>query len=439
MKIGIVFRITKKSDDTLISSLYQIIGYICSPLQKGMRKSVLITGTGIVSAIGMNTQEQYDSLINLRSGYGKIEILETIHRDTLPACEVKLTEEQLCDRIGVAHRSGYTRPALLGIIAVKEALASAQITDIKEVRTGLISSSTVGGMREFEASLLSLLDEEKMAAHLPYAHVADMGEHTQRIADYFGFKDYVNTVSTACSSASNAMILGAELIQHGILDRVICGGADVLCRFTLNGFNSLLILDKVHSRPFDATRGGLNLGEAAAYVVLERADIARKGNRKIWAELKGYSNSNDAFHQTASSPDGDGAMLSMQRAMTMAGLQHADIHYINCHGTATENNDLSEALAIQKLFGEDAPPFGSTKPYTGHTLAAAGGVEAIYSLLSMEHGVLFPNLNFQNQMPELKISPIKTLLKDRVITNVLSNSFGFGGSNTSLIFSKVSD
>lgn len=404
-----------------------------------MRKRVLITGTGIVSAIGMNTSAQYDSLIHLRSGFGTIEILETIHSGSIPACEIKLTEQQLCSQIGVASQSGYTRPALLGIIAVKEALASAQITDMKEVRTGLISSSTVGGMREFEASLLNLLDEEKAPQYMAYAHVPDMGEHTQRIADYFGFKDYVNTVSTACSSASNAMILGAELIKHNILDRVICGGSDVLSRFTLNGFNSLLILDKQHSRPFDATRAGLNLGEAAAYVVLEAEEQARKGNRKIWAELKGYSNSNDAFHQTASSPDGDGALLSMQRALTMAGLQNSAIDYINCHGTATENNDLSEALAIQKLFGENAPPFGSTKPYTGHTLAAAGGVEAIYALLSMEYGVIFPNLNFEHQMPELKISPVKDLMKDREVNNVLSNSFGFGGSNTSLIFSKWND
>src|SRR5690606_36090306 len=167
-------------------------------------------------------------------------------------------------------------------------------------------------------------------------------EHTERIADFFGFNGYISTVSTACSSASNAIILGAELIKHGKLDRVICGGSDVLSKFTINGFNSLMILDKAHSRPFDANRNGVNLGEGAAYVVLESEFLAQKSGKRILGELSGYSNSNDAFHQTASSPDGDGALLAMQRAITMAGIQPSDISYINAHGTATENNDLSE-------------------------------------------------------------------------------------------------
>jgi 3-oxoacyl-[acyl-carrier-protein] synthase-1 len=172
-------------------------------------------------------------------------------------------------------------------------------------------------------------------------------------------------------------------------------------------------------------------------VVLESEEMLQKYPRKIWAELTGYSNSNDAYHQTASSPDGDGALLSMQRALDMAGMKTSDIDYINCHGTATENNDLSEALAIQNLFGEHIPLFASTKPYTGHTLAAAGGVEAIFSLLSIDHDVAFPNLNFEEQMPEITITPLKSLTKNITITNILSNSFGFGGSNTSLLFSKT--
>jgi 3-oxoacyl-[acyl-carrier-protein] synthase-1 len=269
-----------------------------------------------------------------------------------------------------------------------------------------------------------------------FAHVVDTGEHAERIADYFGIRDYVNTVSTACSSASNAIILGAELIKHNILDRVICGGSDVLSKFTLNGFNSLMILDKGRMHPFDADRSGVNLGEGAAYVVLESEEMVKLDPKKIWGALTGYSNSNDAFHATASSPDGDGAMLSMQRTLDMAGLQTSDIDYINCHGTATENNDLSEALAIQNLFGSDVPPFASTKPYTGHTLAAAGGVEAIFSLLSIDRGVIFPNMNFVTQMPEVTIRPLTELRKAEV-KHILSNSFGFGGSNTSLLFSKV--
>ena len=400
---------------------------------------IYVTGMGIITSIGLDTDEHLDSLLSLRTGFGKIELLPTVHSDTLPAFEIKLTDSVLCRLAGVPEGEGYSRTALLGIISVKEALRSAQINDIKEARTGLISSTTVGGMREFEAHYPDLLDTGKEGPFMQFAHVVDTGEHAERIADFFGIREYVNTVSTACSSASNAIILGAELIKHGKLDRVICGGSDVLSKFTLNGFNSLMILDKGHSRPFDATRSGVNLGEGAAYIILESGEMVKKHPKKIWGELTGYSNSNDAYHQTASSPDGDGALLSMQRALNMAGLKTSDIHYINCHGTATENNDLSEALAIQNLFGEHIPPFASTKPYTGHTLAAAGGVEAIFSLLSINHDVAFPNLNFANQMPEITITPLKALTKGIPITNILSNSFGFGGSNTSLLFSKVTN
>jgi 3-oxoacyl-[acyl-carrier-protein] synthase-1 len=397
---------------------------------------VFITGMGIMTSIGMNTAEHLDAL---RTGFGRIELLPTIHQDTLPAFEIKVTDSELCRMAGVSEGLGYSRTALLGIITVREALQSAGITDTAEVRTGLISSTTVGGMREFEANYPDLLDTSKDGPFMQYAHVVDTGEHAERIADLFGIRDYVNTVSTACSSASNAIILGAELLKHNKLDRVICGGSDVLSRFTLNGFNSLMILDKGHSKPFDANRQGVNLGEGAAYVVLESEEMLKKHPKKIWGELTGYSNSNDAYHQTASSPDGDGAMLSMQRALDMAGMKTGDIQYINCHGTATENNDLSEALAIQNLFGGHVPLFASTKPYTGHTLAAAGGVETIFSLLSINHDVVFPNLNFETQMPETTIKPLDALKKDFPVTNILSNSFGFGGSNTSLLFSKIAD
>jgi 3-oxoacyl-[acyl-carrier-protein] synthase-1 len=402
-----------------------------------MSKRIFVTGMGIITSIGTTTKENFDSLLNLKSGIGKLELFSSIHADSIPVGEIKLSDAALCKMAGVKENSGYTRTALIALIATKEALASAQISNLKETRTGLISSTTVGGMREFENILSDLTDLTKDGDFRNYAHVTDAGEHTERIADLFGFKDYISTTSTACSSASNAIILGAELIKHGQLDRVVCGGSDVLSKFTLNGFNSLMILDKRTMHPFDATRGGVNLGEGAAYVVIESEDMVQKFNKKPLAELTGYSNSNDAFHQTASSPDGDGALLSMTRALAMAGVKPAEVDYINCHGTATENNDLSEALAIQNLFKEHVPHFSSTKPYTGHTLAAAGSVEAVFAILCIQNKVLFPNLNFENQMPEISITPVKSLLQNVEVKHVLSNSFGFGGSNTSLLFSKV--
>lgn len=402
-----------------------------------MSRKVFITGTGIITSIGKNTNEHLDALLHKRSGIGKLELFPSIHSETIPVGEIKLTDEELCSIAGVQPNSGFTRTALIALIACREALVSATIENIKEARTGLISSTTVGGMREFENILTDLTDLSKDGDFRNYAHVTDAGEHTERVADLFGFKDYVSTTSTACSSASNAIILGAELIKHGVLDRVVCGGSDVLSKFTLNGFNSLMILDKRAMHPFDAQRGGVNLGEGAAFVVLESEEMVAKFNKKPLVELTGYSNSNDAFHQTASSPDGDGALLSMSRAIAMAGVEPKAVDYINCHGTGTENNDLSEALAIQKLFQEHVPYFSSTKPYTGHTLAAAGSVEAVFAILSIQNNVLFPNLNFENQMPEISISPLKELMQNVEVNHVLSNSFGFGGSNTSLLFSKV--
>jgi 3-oxoacyl-[acyl-carrier-protein] synthase-1 len=230
---------------------------------------------------------------------------------------------------------------------------------------------------------------------------------------------------------------GAQLIRHKKLDRVICGGAEALSKFTINGFNSLMILDTEHCRPFDSTRKGLNLGEGAAYIVLESAKEVERSGRKPIAELKGYGNANDAFHQTASSPDGKGAFIAMEQALTMAGIHPGDVNYINAHGTATENNDLSEGLGIQRLFDNRVPDFSSTKPYTGHTLAAAGSVEAIYCIMALQQQMVWPNLNFENQMPELSITPVQQLKRNASLTNVLSNSFGFGGNTSSLLLASV--
>lgn len=402
-----------------------------------MSKKVFITGMGIVSSIGNNVEEHKAALSELKTGFGKVDFFETIYRHELPVFEIKKSAAELGVLAGVDEQNGYSRTALLAIIAVSEALKNAHITDLHSAKTGLLSSTTVGGMREFELLLPDLLNFEKEGTFRNFQHGTDAGEHTERIADLFGFRDYIGTLSTACSSASNAIIHGAELIKHGILDRAICGGSDALSLFTLNGFHSLKILDKVHCRPFDAERSGVNLGEGAAYLVLESEEMIRKSGHKPLAVLSGYSNTNDAFHQTASSPDGSGAIRSMQNALTMACLKPEDLSYINCHGTATENNDLSECMAIQRLFGEYAVPFSSTKPFTGHTLAAAGSVEAVFSILAINESMIFPNLNFKTKMEEINIIPCTELIRNKPIQHVLSNSFGFGGSNTSLIFSKV--
>jgi 3-oxoacyl-(acyl-carrier-protein) synthase len=202
-----------------------------------------------------------------------------------------------------------------------------------------------------------------------------------------------------------------------------------------------MILDKTGCHPFDENRAGLTLGEGAAFLVLESEEVVQKEQKTILAEVSGYGNANDAYHQTASSPEGTGAFMAMSQALAMSGLSPDKIDYINVHGTGTQNNDLSEGIAMERLFADQVPPFSSTKGYTGHTLGAAGAVEAVISILTIQHQVIFPNLHFSTPMKELHIRPVTSIetfhetSSSREIINVLSNSFGFGGNNSAIVLS----
>lgn len=400
-----------------------------------MNEQIVITGMGMISSLGVNVPKNYNSLLTGKTGFGKIEILQTTHRENLPAFEVKSTDAKLRDLAGVQDGTGFTRTSLLSLIAAGEAIQSASLKQGELAQSGFISATTTGGIRELEKYFFEMKDPDKSGAFLQFADTGNPGEHTERVADILGLTKYIATLSTACSSSANSIMLGAQLLKTGKLDRVICGGSEALSCFTINGFNALMILDKGHCRPFDAERKGLNLGEGAAYVVLEREPTARERGAKILATLTGYGNANDAFHQTASSPDGAGALRSMQLAVEMSDLALNDIDYINAHGTATENNDLSEGMAIQKLFLGKPPLVSSTKPFTGHTLATAGSMEAVISILTLLHQVVFPNLNYSSPMPELNFIPETVLRQNIPIKNVLSNSFGFGGNTSTLLLS----
>ena len=221
------------------------------------------------------------------------------------------------------------------------------------------------------------------------------------------------------------------------MDVVVAGGADALTKFTLNGFNTLQILDKEFCQPFDENRRGLNLGEGAGYVVLVSEKIAAGIKDKLYCTLSGYSNANDAHHQTASSPDGAGSYAAMKGALALSGLQTKDISYINLHGTGTFNNDISEGTAIQRLFEPHYPKMSSTKAFTGHTLGASGGIEAVFAALAIKHKIIYPNLRLQTPMQALPFVPERVFQRNAVVDHVLSNSFGFGGNCSSLIFSKL--
>jgi 3-oxoacyl-[acyl-carrier-protein] synthase-1 len=399
-----------------------------------MNKGVAITGMGIISAIGNSVEENFNSLVIGRTGLSSIDNIATVHKDVIKVGEIKKTNLQLTELLGLKADNNFSRTALLGVIAAKQAVANAGITSINQYKTGLVSASSVGGMDMNEKYYRDYFNNRNA---VKYIHSQDIGNVAHKIADELGLKGFVTTISTACSSSANSIMLGARLIKTGRLDRVIVGGTDALAKFTINGFKTLMILSDKENRPFDNDRNGLNLGEAAAYLVLESDDIIRKEGKRIIACISGYGNANDAFHQTASSEYGDGAFLSMQKALHVAGLQPEQIDYINVHGTATVNNDLSEGRAIVNLFGKHSiPDFSSTKPYTGHALAAASAIEAVYSILALQNNVVFPNLNFRKPMYEFDMMP-QTVLKQKSLCHVLSNSFGFGGNCSTLIFSKT--
>ena len=398
-----------------------------------MTKGVAITGMGIISSIGNSVEENYISLIENKIGISRVQNIPTVHADVIKVGEIKKTNKELVAELYLSENNNFSRTAMIGTLAAKQAVENAGITSINEFRTGLISATSVGGMDMTEKYYYKYFENPKL---VKYISCHDGGDVAEKIAEELGLKGLVTTISTACSSAANSIMLGARLIKSGKLDRVIVGGTDALAKFTINGFKTLMILSDDYNKPFDNTRKGLNLGEAAAYLVLESDEMVQKFNKKVLARVSGYVNANDAFHQTASSENGDGAYLAMKKAFEVSGLKPSEIDYINVHGTATPNNDLSEGRALLRIYENGkVPDFSSTKPFTGHTLAAAAAIEAVYSVLAIQNNVVYPNLNFEIPMEEFELQP-QTSLKMKNIEHVLSNSFGFGGNCSTLIFSK---
>ena len=343
-----------------------------------MRK-IYVTGLGVISGIGKGVEENLDSLKAGKHGMGKITLFPTAL--DVPVSEVKQSNEELKKLLSLPSGKTYSRTALLGLWAAQGAARDAEL-DFTSPRIGLISSTSIGGMDASERFYASFREDNRKG-RLRDIISHDCGSSTEMIAAYLGVKGTVTTLSTACSSAANAIMLGARLIRHGLLDAVLVGGTDALC------------------------------------------------------ELSGYANANEAYHQTGSSPDGDGPFLSMSQAIASAGLTAGAIDYINVHGTGTPSNDASEGKAIRRIFDTRIPPFSSVKAFIGHTLGASEGIEAVYSVLSIRHGLIYPNLNFHLSDEESGLIPETVFRSGLPIRHVLSNSFGFGGNNSSLVFSTL--
>ena len=396
-----------------------------------MKDPIVITGAGIVSAVGVGKAATLDALRSARTGVGPVRYLQTAHTE-LPVGEVPLSDDQLKQRLAVTAEPT-TRSALLGMTALDEALVEASLGPSPSQTVAFVNGTTVGGMDKSEEYYLDFLENDTRNA---YIRTHDCGANTELIADRYGLFGQCFTVSTACSSAANAIILGANLLRSGQTQVAVAGGTECLTRFHLNGFNSLMIVDHGQCRPFDEQRAGLNLGEGAAYVVMEHLSSAHRRGAQVLACLAGYGNACDAFHQTASSDNGEGAFLAMRKALAMARLQPADISYVNAHGTGTPNNDLSESHALQRLFGQSLPPVSSTKGMTGHTTSASGAVEAVICLLALLHQVVPVNVGWQHPMAD-GIVPVMDTVPRHALLHAMCNSFGFGGNDSSLILSSL--
>lgn len=394
--------------------------------------NIAITGLGIICAIGNNSQQVLDSLVNRKTGVGMMKYLQSCHTE-LPVGEVKLSDDELKTLLGLPVESLYSRTTLLGAVAVKQAMADAGLSAdmLAGKKVVLISGTTVGGMDVTERILADMREvlqtpNANRPTPIDYVKRHDCGSTTNEIAQVCGLDCEVCTISTACSSAINSIIVGCEMLRSGEADLVIAGGSEALSKFHLNGFNTLHILDTEVCRPFDVTRVGLNLGEGAAFVVLQKDKADGK------AYIGGYGNKCDAFHQTASSDDGEGAYLAMCEALESSGIDKSQIDYINAHGTGTPNNDPSESVALKRIFGDDMPLVSSTKGFTGHTTSASGSIETVICVLAMQNNFVPVSYGF-SLVDEACIHPFEGDDKQHRMDYVICNSFGFGGNDSSLL------
>jgi 3-oxoacyl-[acyl-carrier-protein] synthase II len=392
---------------------------------------VLITGMGVLCATGRNVPEVMD---NLYSGHRTPVISRRVHSDlqeTYPMFEIPPSAvPQGYDEGLESERCG-----LLAIAAAKEAVNDAGLNsdDLKRYRIGICIGTTVGNAMNNESFYADFLHQrfppmDSIKAFLR-SNPADM------MADHFNLECMRQCVANACASGAVAIQQGAEWIKSGLCDIVIAGGSDILCRVIYNGFISLKITDTRPCRPFDRNRQGLNLGEGAGVVILESQAIAHQRKTPPHAILSGYGNCSDAYHISAPKPDGRGLEKAIGFALQQAGLSHQDIAFINAHGTATPENDKVEGTLFSRLFPKT--PFQSTKGYTGHTLGAAGAIEAIVTIEQLKRQRIVASVGFETPDPDFEVDPVT---ENTVIDgeHALSDSVAFGGNNAVLIFQRGS-
>ncbi len=397
---------------------------------------VVITGVGSINALGVGVEVFAESLRAGRSAIRPLSLFDTTGYRTKFAAEVvNLNAPEWLPRNIVRHAS---RSDLLALIAAQQALVSAHLAGVpNRERIGIVLGGTTGGMLGGEEQVRQMLVQGR--SRPARLLVTPASSSTNLIAAHLGCGGPRLTVSTACSSGSNALGIAADWIGAGRAEAVLCGGVDSLCKMTFSGFNALQALDTVPCRPFDRRRAGLTLGEGAAMFVLESRQRASARGAKVWVEFLGYGVSADAHHLTHPSPDGAGAQLALRRALDESGIAPEDVDYVNAHGTATPLNDSMETKALKAVLGRRAYaiPVSSTKSMIGHCLAAAGAIEALACIIALRDGFVPPTASLEEPDPECDLDYVPKHSRAQSLRTVVSNSYGFGGNNTSIVLRRA--
>lgn len=398
---------------------------------------IFITGMGMNCSLGFSPEDIHNALAtDASNGITDIELLKTRHRGSFPVGEIKRETGDLRSELNCSWHKNLNRTTILATLAVEQAIEQARRAHRVGGRFGIVSGTTVGGMDTTEDGYVDHIDGRIHPVN--FFQLGDCGFCAEYLAERLGGASYISTVTTACSSSLNAIGNAVQLLRAGELDVAVAGGADALCRFTINGFNSFMLLDHNRCRPFDATRSGINLGEGAAYFVLETAASLRKSGNKAIAVITGFKNYNDRFHPSSISPDGAGIRRAMEGALAEAELTPNRVDYILTHGTATPNNDASEGVAINDMFSSTAvPDYVSLKSSFGHTLAASGAINTGVGIMSMLEGTKYSNYNWSQAMPELGKGPLTVTKKGESVNNVIINASGMGGYCSSMVINKA--
>jgi 3-oxoacyl-[acyl-carrier-protein] synthase II len=408
-----------------------------------MARRVVVTGLGVITAIGTGKESFWEALRSSCSGVQRVDdLLDLTGIDVLIGSPVR--DFNPCDYMDQRRARRIDRASQFALAATHLALSDAGIAPEMPLaeQTGVIVGTGIGGLQALEANCSALLNEGPRRVSPFFVPRFMPNAMAGEIAIEYGFRGPNFGVVSACASAAHAIGISAELIRSGFLNCVVTGGAEaVMQRITYAGFARMGALSRRNeqperaSRPFDRDRDGFVIGEGAGILVLEERTHAKTRGTHIYAELVGFGMSADATHITAPAEDGSGAAQAMMAALNQAGISPEQVDYINAHGTSTPLNDVAETRAIKRAFGDHAyrVKINSTKSQIGHLLGAAGGVEAIATLLSMEHGFIPATLNYEHRDPECDLDYSKESVKQPIHV-ALSNSFGFGGQNAALLF-----